>query len=307
MKSVSSSSPAGPAASVLRTMARNESTTTIAGFDRLDLLHDGFQHLRHPPVERLLAEVDEANRAVADLGGVEEGVLLLVAQHLDGRLADDAEVHGLSLGARVREHDLMRQRRLAAPRAAGDQIERELRNPAAQHLVEARHAGGQLANRNAVAHFLVSLGAVSSIVGQALRSTWIVSRSPMKVVMSSRKVPNRTRGRLGGDGGIERLQIRAQLRRAFEPDGHLRRGTRDSPAPASRYARTALGRRLGPGGGPDERRACRRPARRPRRTTPTGRQRLRSPATSAPSPPVRHQLASLRPVALCTPNPPEGR
>ena len=94
------------------------------------------------------------------------------------------------VGARVRERDLVTERRLAAPRATGDQVERELRDPTAQHFVEAGHSRGQFANRNAVAHFLVSLGAVSSIVGQALRSTRTVKRSPMKVVMRSRKVPN---------------------------------------------------------------------------------------------------------------------
>ena len=152
MKSVSSISPAGP-----RERAAHHRPEGVHDDDRrirpLELLHDGVQHLRQPTVQRLLTEVDEAHRPVADFGGVEEGVLLLVAKHLDGRLADDAEVHGLSLRARVREHDLMTERRLAAPRAAGDQIERELRNATAQHLVEARHAGRQFANRDAVAHF----------------------------------------------------------------------------------------------------------------------------------------------------------
>jgi hypothetical protein len=46
------------------------------------------EHLGYPPFERLLAEVDEAHRTIADLRGAEEGLLLLVAQHLDGRLAD---------------------------------------------------------------------------------------------------------------------------------------------------------------------------------------------------------------------------
>ena len=211
--------------SVLRTMARKESTTTMRRVRPLELLHDGLQHLRHPAVERLLTEVDEANRAVADLGGVEEGVLLLIAKHLDGRLADDAEVHGLSLGARVREHDLVAERRLAAPRAAGDQVEGELRNPAAQHLVEARHAGGQFANRNAVAHFGVSVGAVSSIVGQALRRTWTVNRSPMKVRDELEEGSEQGGGRLGRGGGVERLQ---RTRASFvEPFGRCNLGERN--------------------------------------------------------------------------------
>ena len=62
MKSVSSCSPLGPAASVLRTMARKESTTTIPGSDLSTSSTMAVQHLRHPSVERLLPEVDEANR-----------------------------------------------------------------------------------------------------------------------------------------------------------------------------------------------------------------------------------------------------
>src|SRR4029079_1249362 len=76
----------------------------------------------------------------------------------------------------------------------GDQIEGELRDPAAQHFVETRHPGRQFSNHDALAHFF-SLGAVSSrvssVVGQALRRTWVTSRSPMKVVRRPKKVPNR--------------------------------------------------------------------------------------------------------------------
>src|ERR1019366_3227742 len=133
----------------------------------LELVLDGFQHRRHPSVERLIAEVDEPNRAIAHFGGIEERVLLLIAQHLDGRLADDAEVHGLPREARVREHDLMRQRCLAAPWAAGDQIEGEFRNPAAQDFVEARNTGWQLTNRNGVTHLFES--SVRSLRSSATR------------------------------------------------------------------------------------------------------------------------------------------
>ena len=119
--------------------------------------------------------------------------------------------------ARVREHDLVAERRLAAARAAGDQVERELRDPAAQHVVEAR------ARRRAVcesergrSHVSVSVGALSSIVGQALRSTWTVSRSPMKVVMSSRKVPNRAAAASAAAAGSSACRARAELR---QPSG----------------------------------------------------------------------------------------
>jgi hypothetical protein len=113
--------------------------------------------------------VDETHRPVADLGGVEEGVLLLVAEHLDRRLADHAEVSGLSLGGGVREHDLMSEGRLARPWAPADEVEGILGDPAAEYVIEARYPGVQFADGNAIAHFLFSEGASSSRVGQALR------------------------------------------------------------------------------------------------------------------------------------------
>jgi hypothetical protein len=74
---------------------------------------------------------------------VEEVELLLVAQHLQRRLAEHGEVQRRALGRGQREHDLVRQRGLAAAGLAGDQVERELRQAAAEHLVQAGHAGGQ--------------------------------------------------------------------------------------------------------------------------------------------------------------------
>ena len=175
----------------------------------------------------------------------------------------------------------MRQRRLAAPRAAGDQIEGELGNPAAQHLVEARHAGGQLANRNAVAHFLVSVGAMSSIVGHALRSTWIVNRSPMKVVMSAKKVPNRAAAAAVGDGGIVRPS-----RRAASPSLRVRRRRRGKRTPLRQLCAAheqRSGRRRRPRGERDARGACRRPGRPPSRRRPHRRRRAGARATVAPA------------------------
>ena len=51
-------------------------------------------------LEHLLAQVDEADRAV-DLVRVEEGELLLVAQHLERRLAQHGEVQRGPLGGGV--------------------------------------------------------------------------------------------------------------------------------------------------------------------------------------------------------------
>ena len=59
-------------------------------------------------VQNELAEVDEADRAV-QFGLVEERELLLVAQHLDGRLAQHGEVQRGMLWGGVGEHELVRE------------------------------------------------------------------------------------------------------------------------------------------------------------------------------------------------------
>jgi predicted GIY-YIG superfamily endonuclease len=67
----------------------------------------------------------------ADLVQLEEGELLLVAQHLQRRLAQHGEEQGAPFGRRMGEHDLVRQRRLAAAGRAGDQGKREFGQAAA--------------------------------------------------------------------------------------------------------------------------------------------------------------------------------
>ena len=116
---------------------------------RLDLLDDGIEDRAEVLVQDDLAEVDEADRSV-HLGLVEERELLLVAQHLDGRLAQHGEVQRRPLRGGVGEHDLMRQRGLAASGGAGDDVEGELGQAAAEDLIEARHAGGQLPNGHSI-------------------------------------------------------------------------------------------------------------------------------------------------------------
>ena len=93
------------------------------------------QHGLEAVLEQLGSEVHEAD-AVEDLGLVEERELLLVAQHLERRLAEDGDVQRRPLGGRGREHDLVRERRLAAAGPAGDQVERELGQSAAEDVVE---------------------------------------------------------------------------------------------------------------------------------------------------------------------------
>ena len=122
---------------------------------RFDLGDDAAQHLVEVARQGVVRQVDEANRAVDRLA-VEEIELLLVAQHLQRRLAQHREVQRGALRRRQREHHLVRQRRLAAAGRARDEVERELRQSAAEHLVQARHAGGQAVDRHFGGHGEVS-------------------------------------------------------------------------------------------------------------------------------------------------------
>jgi len=98
---------------------------------RRDSLHDCIQ------VASLsfLAQIDEAHRPV-DFVALEKAILLLVAQHLQGRFAQHREVKRWTFGGCEGEHHLVGQRGLAASGRAGDQIEGELRQAAAEHFVK---------------------------------------------------------------------------------------------------------------------------------------------------------------------------
>ena len=76
-----------------RTTVRNESTTTTPGLGRLDLPDDLRQDRVQVLLQHHLAEVDEPDGGV-QLGRVEEPELLLVPEHLEGRLAQHGEVQG---------------------------------------------------------------------------------------------------------------------------------------------------------------------------------------------------------------------
>ena len=67
-----------------------------------DFLKDGVQVL----FENELAKIDEANCAI-QFGLVEEGELLLIAQHLDRGFAQNREVQRWPLAVGVGEHELM--------------------------------------------------------------------------------------------------------------------------------------------------------------------------------------------------------
>jgi hypothetical protein len=67
-----------------------------------------------------------------DLVDVEEAELLLVAQHLDRRLAHRREEQRLAAGTGQPEHDLLGKGRLAAAGRAADDVEGQLGQAAAQ-------------------------------------------------------------------------------------------------------------------------------------------------------------------------------
>src|SRR5687768_18481127 len=89
---------------------------------------------------------------VVQLRRIEERVLLLVAQHFQRRLAENGEIERGLLRSRIGKHDLMRERGFAAARRAGDDVEREFRQPTAQNVIEAANAGGQLPDGYFIRH-----------------------------------------------------------------------------------------------------------------------------------------------------------
>ena len=115
--------------------------------ERGDLLDDFCEHRVQILFHHHIAEVDEAN-GLAQLRFVEEGILLLIAQHLYRRFAQHGEIKRRFSDGRVGEYDLMRQRGFATPRCARDDVEGKFREAATQDLVEAAHAGRQCANRD---------------------------------------------------------------------------------------------------------------------------------------------------------------
>lgn len=112
---------------------------------RFVLFHFGADALQHHvqiTLEHFLRQVDQMDRTV-DRRVIEEIELLLVAQHLQRRLAQHRQIQSRALRCRHREHHLMSERGLAAAGRPRNEVERELRQAAAQHFVQARHAGRQ--------------------------------------------------------------------------------------------------------------------------------------------------------------------
>ena len=96
-----------------------------------------------------------------------------------------------TLGAREREHDLLRERRLSSARSTGNQIERELRQAATEDLVEPRNACWKPANRHTVGHACVSSEPASAKApGHAFRNRLAVKCSPTSVMSNPANVAN---------------------------------------------------------------------------------------------------------------------
>ena len=110
------------------------------GPDVLDLFDDALQDLVQIQFHDGFSQVQELHRR-AHSGDVEEVELLLVAQQLERRLAHERDEQPGGLDRRVLEQDLHRHRGLARSGRADDHVEGKLRHAAAQHFVQARHAG----------------------------------------------------------------------------------------------------------------------------------------------------------------------
>ena len=94
-----------------------------------------FQHAAQIVTQHLFRQIDEMNDVV-HLRHVEEGELLLIAQHLERRLSQHREVHGGPLCRRVGEHELVGERGLSRPHFAENDVERILRPAAAKDVVQ---------------------------------------------------------------------------------------------------------------------------------------------------------------------------
>ena len=141
--------------SVDEVLKRQLSTVRIARRpdDRTERVHDHqarihvshraddlVEHRAEPSPHQLVAEREEADHAV-DLRRVEEAERLLVAEHLERRLADHGQVEARSLGARVGEHQLVSERRLAGAGGSDNEVEGQFGEPSAQHVVESGNPG----------------------------------------------------------------------------------------------------------------------------------------------------------------------
>ena len=96
--------------------------------------------------------------AAPNLRGIKKGVLLLIAQHLDRRLAQDADVQSGALRAGIGKDDLMRKGRLAAAGSSGQEVEGILGNAAAKYVIKTGNARGNSADGDFVTHDFLLTG-----------------------------------------------------------------------------------------------------------------------------------------------------
>src|SRR6266849_4251341 len=141
-----------------------------------------------------MRQIDKADRPFGHLVRVEETELLLVAEHLDWRLAHDREIQRRALARRIREHNLMRQSGLARARRSSDEVEGILRKAPIEHGIEAGRSRWQARNGNGVPLSHSSGSRRSTHISASERSAQISTStdklisSPIKAATSARKV-----------------------------------------------------------------------------------------------------------------------
>jgi hypothetical protein len=139
----------------------------------------------------LFRQVHEAHAVVEGLA-VEKVELLLVAQHLQRWLAQHREIQRWPLHRGQRKHHLVCQRGFATTGLASGQVERELRQTAARHLVQPGYACGQAVDGYFGHHGFVScaLGLFNEVSGgpQEVRSRRSVREPPIRLVSNPWKV-----------------------------------------------------------------------------------------------------------------------
>src|SRR5690606_23256694 len=152
---------------------------------RADFLDDARQHTLEVAGHGVVGEIHEAH-AAADRLVIEEVELLLIAQHLQWRLAQHGEVDCGSPRGGQRKHDLVGERGLAAAGLAGNEVERKLWQAAAEHLVQTRHVGCQAVDGGFGGHGNESCAGVAPVVGdQTEWSNRLVSVAPTRLASRS--------------------------------------------------------------------------------------------------------------------------
>ena len=182
-----------------------------AGARRFDFLNDAFQELLQRAVHHVLAQIDVADRLI-HAGHIEEGELLLIAQHLEGGSPTTVKYSAGTAGTGEGEHDLLRERRFPRAWSAGNDIEGELRQAPTQDLVESRNACGKSANRNPVRHALCLLCArVGKGIGPRLSQQTRRQGFPDERDEQPRECGEHRSGGFSGDGRILSLQTENDL------------------------------------------------------------------------------------------------